>query len=144
VAERLHGAAELYNSGASSHMSPFHERFTTYQSIPPCTIRTADKRTFYAIGTGDLQIDIQNGQSTTKVLLCDTLHAPDMGVTIVSISQIMKAGCTVSFGRDSCTIQNKQGATIGIIPASSNGLYKVHCTYAAAVSADCVSLLALH
>ena len=67
-----------------------------------------------------------------------------MGVTIVSICRITKAGCTVSFGGDSCTIKNKQGATIGIIPASSNGLYKVHHTYVAAVPAEHVGLLALH
>ncbi|KAI0258804.1 hypothetical protein BC834DRAFT_786380, partial [Gloeopeniophorella convolvens] len=26
---------ELYDSGASSHMSPFRDHFTTFQSIPP-------------------------------------------------------------------------------------------------------------
>ena len=67
--EQLCGAAELYNSGASQHMSPFCEHFITYQSIPLCAITTADKRTFYVIGTGDLQIEVPNGQSTTKVLL---------------------------------------------------------------------------
>ena len=95
--ECLHGAIELYNSGASWHMSPFCEHFITYQSIPPHAITTADKWTFYAIGTGDLQIEVPNSQTTTKVLLQDALHAPDMGVTIVLISQITNAGCTVSF-----------------------------------------------
>ena len=67
--EQLHGATELYDSGASWHMSPFHEHFITYKSILPCAITTTDKWTFYAISTGDLQIEVPNGQSTTKVLL---------------------------------------------------------------------------
>jgi hypothetical protein len=140
----MYGAAELYDSGASRHMSPFRERFTSYQSIPPRAITTADKRTFYAIGTGDLQIEVPNGQSTTSVLLRDALHAPDMGVTIVSINRITRAGYTVSFEGDSCKIKNKRGHIIGTIPASSNGLYKVDRAYVAAVPIEHISLLALH
>ena len=125
-------------------MSPFHKHFITYQPIPLCTITTTDKQTFYVISTGDLQIEVPNGQSTTKVLLRDTLHAPDMGVTIVSISWITNTGCTVSFEKDACTIRNQCGVTIGVIPPSSNGLYKVKCVYVAAASAECVNLLTLH
>ena len=45
---------ERYDSGASRHMSPFRHRFKNYRSIPPHAITAANKRTFYAIGTGDL------------------------------------------------------------------------------------------
>ena len=45
---------ELYDSGASRHMSPFRHRFKNYRSIPPHAITAANKCTFYAIGTGDL------------------------------------------------------------------------------------------
>ena len=143
-AEQLCGAAELYNSGASQHMSPFHKHFITYQSILPCTITTADKQTFYAIGTGDLQIEVPNSQCITKVLPQDALHTSDMGMTIVSISWITNAGCTVSFEKDACTIRNQCRVTIGVIPPSSNRLYKVECTYVAAASAECINLLMLH
>ena len=68
-AEQLRGATELYNSGASWHMCPFCKHFITYQSILLCTITTTDKWTFYAISTGDPQIEVPNGQSSTKVLL---------------------------------------------------------------------------
>ena len=67
-----------------------------------------------------------------------------MGVTIVLISWITNAGCTVSFEKDTCTIRNQCGATIGVIPPSSNGLYKVKCTYVTAASAECINLLMLH
>jgi hypothetical protein len=76
---------ELYDSGASCHMSPFLHHFTNYCTIPPCPITAANKCTFYAIGTGNLQIDIPNGQTTTPIILCNTLHTPEMALTIVLI-----------------------------------------------------------
>ena len=144
--EHGNGASELYDSGASRHMSPYWEWFVTYHSIPPCAITTADKRIFYAIETGDLQIEVLNSSSTTAVLLKDAFHAPDMGVTIVSISQIAKAGYTVSFEGDSCKIKNRSGTIIGTIPATSNGLYKVDHAYiaAAAVMLEHADMLMLH
>ena len=69
-------------------MSPFGKHFTNYRSIPPCAITAADKRVFYAVGTGDLRIEVPNGESTTPITLKDVLHAPDMGITIVSVSWI--------------------------------------------------------
>ena len=144
--EHGNGASELYDLGASRHMSPYQEWFVTYHSIPPRAITTVDKCIFYAIGTGDLQIEVLNGSLTTAVLLKDTLHAPDMGVTIVSISRIAKAGYTVSFKGDSCKIKNCSGTIIGTIPATSNGLYKVDCAYVAAATAmlEHADMLTLH
>ena len=57
-AEQARRASELYDFGASRHMSSFRERFVTYQSTPPRAITTADNRVFCAIGTGDLQIEV--------------------------------------------------------------------------------------
>jgi transposase InsO family protein len=116
---------ELYDSGASRHMSPFRHRFTNYRTIPPRPITAANKRVFYAIGTGDLQIDVPNGNVTTPVLLKDTLHAPDMALTIVSIGRITGTGSSVTFEDNTCKIKTRTGKIIGKIPASTNGLYKV-------------------
>src|SRR6267142_1716910 len=84
----MRALGKLYNSGALCHMSPFSERFTNYHSIPPHTITTTDKQVFYAVGTGDLRIKVPNGKSSTPITLKDVLHALDMGITIVSVSQI--------------------------------------------------------
>jgi hypothetical protein len=61
--------AELYDSGASTHMSPFRAKFTTYREIPPRAIIAADKRMFYAIGIGDLRVEVPHGESSTSVIL---------------------------------------------------------------------------
>jgi hypothetical protein len=120
---------ELYDLGASRHMSPFLHQFKNYCTIPPCAITAANKCTFYAIGTGDLQVDVPNGDTTTPILLHDTLHVPEMALTIISIGHITSAGHSVTFETKSCKIKNPAGKLIGNIPASSNGLYKVKHSY---------------
>ena len=140
----LDTATELYDSRASKHMSPFRDHFTSYKEISLCVITAADKRVFYAIGTGDLKIEVPNGESLTPILLRDVLHAPDMGITIVSISHIAKAGYVVTFKNNSCQIKDKSDKVIGTIPASQNGLYKVEQVYAVTTPDECVSLATLH
>jgi transposase InsO family protein len=141
--ERGDVEAELYDLGASRHMSPFRERFITYNEIPPCPITAANNHVFYAVGTGDLQIDVPNGKNTQQVVLKDTLHAPDMGLTVVSIGRIVDAGCTVQFEDKSCKIR-RGTKVIGSIPARANGLYKVDHTYSADASPEQVDILTLH
>ena len=88
---------ELYDSGASRHMSPYRNHFENYVTIALKSITAADKRHFQAIGKGDLQIKIPNGHGTTTVLLKDVLHCPDMGLTLVLIGKITAAGYKVIF-----------------------------------------------
>jgi hypothetical protein len=86
---------------------------------------------------------VPNGETTSKVVLKDTLHAPDMGLTVVAISCIISAGCTVQFEDKSCKI--KHGNTIiGDIPTRANGLYKVDHALSAVVSPEQVDILTLH
>jgi hypothetical protein len=98
-----HGATvELYDSGASQHMSPFRDHFINFKSIPPHPILAADKRTFDAIGRGDLPIEIPNGRTKTRILLTNVLYAPSMGVTLVSIRRLTIAGYAALFHGDTC------------------------------------------
>lgn len=60
---------EPYDSGASRHMSPYRDRFVSYRTILPRAITAADKRVFYAVGEGDLRVEVPNGESSTTVLL---------------------------------------------------------------------------
>ena len=137
--------AELYDSGASRHMSPFRHKFATYQSIPPRAVITADKRLFHAEGVGDLQIEVPNGKSSTSVLLKDTLYAPQIGLTIVSVGRIASAGYSVSFENDSCNIRKDEDQRIvGQIPANGNGLYKVEHAAMAGAALEQVNIHTLH
>jgi len=116
---------ELYDFEVLQHMLPFGKHFTNYCSILPHAITTTDKHIFYAVGMRDLTIEVPNGESSTPVTLKDMLHAPDMGVIIVSINCIIKARHWVLFSENTCTIKTKKNKVIGTIPASAMGLYKV-------------------
>ena len=69
---------ELYDSGASCHMSPYRDHFEEYVTITPKSITAVDKQYFQAVGKGNLHIKILNSTSTTTVLLKDILHCPAM------------------------------------------------------------------
>jgi len=96
------------------------------------------------VGTGDLWIEVPNSKCSTSILLKDVLHAPEMGLTLVSINQITKAGYLVTFKASTCKIKCSNGTVIGTIPASVNGLYKVEHAYAASIALERVTLAALH
>src|ERR1700761_5963000 len=134
---------ELYNSGASHHMCPIHEQFVTYPKIPACPITAVNNCIFYVVGVRDLDVQVLNSALSTKVQLHDALHAPDMGLTVVPIGCIVKASCMVQFKNRICKIV-RNSSTIGSIPASTNGLFKVEHLLVAAESPECVDILTLH
>ena len=136
---------ELFDSGASRHMSPNRKQFVTYREIPARPITAANNKVFHAIGMGDLQINVPNGKKSTEVLLKNALHAPDLALTVVSIGRIAKAGYTVQFAEDSCTIKKgDDGPIIGQIPVGANGLFKVEHAFAIDTSVEPVDILTLH
>ena len=112
--------------------------------ILPRLITTADKHTFYAIGSGDMRIEVPNGGTTSQVLLQDMLHAPNIGLTVMFIGYIVNAGNSMSFEGQECKIQNKNKNVIGRIPASVNGLYKVKHKFVGAATTKHVDILMLH
>jgi hypothetical protein len=127
-------------------MSPFKHCFTNLRSIPPHPIIAANNHTFYTTGMGDLKINVPNGSSSTCITLKDAFYAPDMTLTVVSIHKIACAGYNVSFEGQECKIKNKNGNTIGKIPASANGLYRVEhaAMTVAAAAAEQADILTVH
>jgi hypothetical protein len=123
---------------------PFRQCFITYRSITPCPIATADKRTFYAKGIGDLHIEVPNGSRLTPILLKDALYAPDIGLTVVSIGWIAGSGHSVAFKGNECQIKNQNDIIIGRIPISMNRIYKVQHKYTNATMLEHVNILMLH
>jgi hypothetical protein len=83
---------ELYDSGASRHMTADRDRLENFVSIVPKAIAAAEKRYFQATGKGNLRIKIPNGKTTSSILLTDVLYCPEMGLTLVSISKLADAG----------------------------------------------------
>jgi hypothetical protein len=73
---------ELYDSGATCHMSPDRERFLTYTLIAPRAISGANQERFYAVGKGDMLVTVPNGTGDSTIRLTEVLHAPKNGSNI--------------------------------------------------------------
>ena len=95
---------ELFNSGASQHMSSYQHKFINFFPIQKRVLTAVDSGTFDAIGKGDMFIIILNGRTTTRILLKDVLYAPKMGITLVSIGKIDVAGYASLFYKSSLRI----------------------------------------
>ena len=123
---------EIYDSGASCHMSPYIEAFIDFMPIEPKAISAADSRTFKAVGKGSIQIQIPNGEDSTTVTLRNVLYAPTIGFTLISLSRADKAGySTLIRDGDLHLLDRKNDSNvIGRIPAC-NGLWSVKRTFKA-------------
>jgi hypothetical protein len=135
---------ELYDSGASCHMSPFRHQFISLRTIAPRPIMAADKRRFFATGIGDLRIQVPNGESSTPIILRDALYAPEMALTVISINRITKAGYSVLFEKETCKIKDSEGKVVGVVPANNNRLYRVEHVHAASSTNEVVDVPTLH
>ena len=97
-------------------MSRFYHRLINYVNIDPIPIKTADKQSFQAIGKGDMYVYLPNRDKTnSRILLKDVLYAPKMGITLVSVSRIARAGSTVVFTGNVCRIYSKDRNIVGEI-----------------------------
>ena len=104
------------DSGASHHYSPDCEKFENYWPISGQDILTADGHALKAVGIGDIHIELLNGMGHTKALLKDTIHAPEMAFTLISISQLDNANCLVTLAKAMCTIKDAKGHIMATIP----------------------------
>ena len=139
---------ELYDSGASRHMSPYKYKFFNFIAIQKRILTAADGGHFEAIGKGDMRISMPNGNISSKILLKDVLYAPKMGITLVSIGKIDLAGYAALFygGQLRIFASLKEKKTLAQIPMK-NGLYRVEHEkeeVAAAVIPEVVTVDKLH
>ena len=115
---------DIYDSGASSHMSPDRHRFTNFREIPPHPIAAADKATFNATGVRNMQIAIPNDKTTSYVTIKNVLYCKDLAFTLILLPRCDEAGFAVLLRDKYCTIRDPKGTTVGKIPLIG-GLYKV-------------------
>src|SRR5882672_1152324 len=138
---------ELYDSGATRHMTPLGRSLLNYRSINPKPISAANQRTFSTIGRGDLKIRVPNGDTHSNILLKDVLHTPDIALTLVSVGLISDAGYAVLFKDGTCTIRDKSNTVVGQFP-KQDGLYKVdrreHPSTSAHTASDGLTIMAAH
>jgi hypothetical protein len=76
---------DLYDSGASHHMSPCRDDFVNFREIPPKSLTAANSESFVATGTGDMIIITPYNDEKIKIRLTRVLYTPDVGFTLVSV-----------------------------------------------------------
>jgi hypothetical protein len=116
---------DLYDSGASHHMTPIREDFMTFQATTPQIMTAANQQEFtMADGIGDVIISVPNGARFTRMHLTSVLYTPSISLTFVSIGRIDDAGYMSLFGNGQCEICRGNSELIGIIP-KRQALYRV-------------------
>jgi transposase InsO family protein len=138
----------LLDSGSTRHLSPHRSDFTNFRNIPPKPLITASQTTFYAIGEGDVQIEIPLARGTSTLLLKGVLYTPEVAYTIVSVGCLASAGYKTSFQDRKCQIFSCNGDLAGEISQASGNTYRyeyVACLETAeAMATEPISLMDLH
>ncbi|THH16856.1 hypothetical protein EUX98_g9235, partial [Antrodiella citrinella] len=135
---------EVYDSGATKHMTPFRDQLRNYRSVPRRNIKAADEKFFPAYGVGDMHLSVPNGSKWNTLRVKGVLYAPTMGSTLISLGKLDDDGYSMNIGGGRCTISNPDGTQIGSI-AKENGLYIVrHNERALAARIPSISLAEIH
>ncbi|PIL24887.1 transcription factor [Ganoderma sinense ZZ0214-1] len=127
---------DVFDSGASVHISPYRERFVKFRELNPArAITTANGEQFLATGEGDVEIRVLNGTSTQLLTLRDVLYSPSVAFALVSIKRADEGGYTTIFEHGECRIVERSSELdIARIPLT-NGLYQVVSRYVEVPSA---------
>jgi hypothetical protein len=117
----------LLDSGASDHCFTERELFTTYRLInPPRTGQSAGKDSTFTIeGSGVAELSVGDHGITSKVLLSDSLHTPNLRSNLISVSKLVSKGARVSFEGDKAIVCNAEGTQI-FAAMKRDGLYVVN------------------
>jgi len=68
---------EVFDSGATTHITPYRNNFSTFQSIVPKVLQATNKQGFSAVGRGELVLDLPNGTTLSKFHLSEVLYCPE-------------------------------------------------------------------
>jgi len=115
---------DLFDSGASSHMTSNRSALTEYRSIEPIPICAANQTLFQGVGCGTLTVEVPNGENKMHLRIRDVLYAPKLGASLISIGKLTEQGFTAQFKGSQLIIGSQNGQQQGVIE-KRNGLYSV-------------------
>src|SRR5258708_2039381 len=136
---------ELYDSGATCHISPYKSDFISYAPLsPPVFLNTTNQQKFPAIGHGTLIVRVPNDGAKTELTLHGALHAPAVSYTLVSIATLDEEGYYAHISGGHLKLVSPQGERIGCIACTQGCLYKVVHALDTANAVEPVSVMELH
>ena len=90
-------------------------------------------------------IEVPNGYDVSRLRLTEVLFSPEVGYTLVSIGRLDELGLSTTFAEGFCMIRRSDGETIGQIPRTLKGLYRVvHEHETANATDETVTVMELH
>ena len=108
---------EMYDLGATRHISPYQSDFTSYNCLdPPVYLNATNQQQFAAVGVGSLAIHAPNGATSSTVTLHDVLHSPSVGCTLISLGALDKRGCHALLGSGDLELFAPGGEQVACIP----------------------------
>jgi hypothetical protein len=145
AAEESSPCTELYDSGATRHISPYKSDFSSYKPLsPPVFLNTANQQCFPAVGTGTLTIRVPNEGTESELALRNTLHVPSIAYTLVSLRALDEEGYHAHIGDGRLKIVSPEGEQLGQIPCTMHHLYKVTHAPESTHTVELISIMELH
>src|SRR6266702_1065200 len=136
---------ELYDSGATCHISPYKLAFLSYTTLdPPIYLNATNQQKFPAIGVSSLAIHALNGGSQSTIILSEGLHAPTVGYTLVSLGALDQKGYCTSIGSGHLDLFGPGGHHVARILWTVRGLYCITHPGESAHAVETISVMELH
>jgi len=137
--------AELYDSGASRHISPYKADFISYTTLSlPLYLNAANQHKFPAIGTGTLVVRTPVNGRESVLSLYDALYAPSVGYTLVSLGALDEEGYTSHIGDGHLKLTSPSGELIANVARNASRLYKYERSLESAHAVELLSVMELH
>ncbi|OBZ68228.1 hypothetical protein A0H81_11842 [Grifola frondosa] len=137
---------DIFDSGASRHMTPHLDRLSNFRTTAPHQIRAANLEVFYSHGVGDMLLHLPAENGGKHIRLKGVLHAPKMHATLISLGVVEAAGFAW-LGYDGNLIICNQHNDIVISVPREDHLYRIFYDSAhasLATSAVQLSLFEIH
>lgn len=115
---------EIYDSGATFHMTPYCHLLENYKDIPERRVKAAGKSYFSAKGMGTMKVQVPNGELWCTFTLRNILYAPEMSAMLVSLGRFDDTGFIMVIGNGKMDILCNSKLVFSV--PKLQGLYRVY------------------
>ena len=137
--------AELYNSGASRHISLYKADFISYTTLSlPLYLNAANQHKFPTIGMGTLIVRTPVNRHESVLSLYDVLYALSVGYTLVSLRALDEEGYTSHIGDGHLKLTSLSRELIANVARNASCLYKYKCSLESTHTVELLSVMELH
>jgi len=137
--------AELYDSGALRHISPYKADFISFTPLSlPLYLNAANQHKFPTIGMGTLVVKAPIYGRKSVLTLYDALYMPSVGYTLVSLGALDEEGYTSHIGGRHLRLTSASREQVVDIARNARRLYKAEHSLESAHAVELLSVMELH